>query len=39
MATQILLLNCKSNGYSDPYVKLKQFDMEELPVYIYEIMT
>jgi hypothetical protein len=22
MATQILMLNCKSNDYSDPYVKL-----------------
>ena len=23
MATQILMLNCKSNGYLDPYVKLE----------------
>ena len=39
MATWILMLNWKSNGYSDPYVKLEQFDMEELLFYIYEIMT
>ena len=39
MAAQILMLNCKSNSYSDPYVKLEQFDMEELLFYIYEIMT